>query len=181
MKRSFIITLGTIVVAGFVFLIMPISSLASGNITLEQAKMIALENAGLKANEVTIVKECMEIDDGKTQFEIEFYKGNNEYDYVIDAASGAVVSFDKEIETKYMTTVPKANDALNKTVTKEQAIQIALDRAGGEKTEVSLLSVKKDVDDGMEIYEVKFHMGADDYKYDIAISDGQIVDHEIDD
>ena len=33
----------------------------------------------------------------------------------------------------------------------------------------------------MEIYEVEFRVGLTEYNYDIAVSNGQIVDYDIDD
>ena len=41
--------------------------------------------------------------------------------------------------------------------------------------------VKKDYDDGMEVWEVEFHKGFIEYNYDIEVSTGQIVDFDIDD
>ena len=188
MKKTIIATVGSIMVAGFIAAIIPgINVFAAGNITLDQAKQIALDNAGVKASDVTFVKEGMEIDDGMTQYEIEFYKGTTEYDYEIDAATGKIISFDQEIETKYMTTAPKAATETVKAavastgITKDQALQIALDNAGFKKSDVNFPSVNKDFDDGMEIYEVEFRVGLTEYNYDIAVSNGQIVDYDIDD
>ena len=182
MKKTVIATVGTVIATSFITMTcMPITTFAAGNVTLEQAKKIALENAGLKANEVTIVKEGMEIDDGRTQYEIEFYKDNTEYDYEIDAATGAIVSFDQEIETKYVTAAPKTGAAANAGVTKDQALQIALDHAGLNKNDIALKKVKKDFDDGVEVYEVEFYAGGYEYNYDIAVSGGQILDFDIDD
>ena len=165
----------------------PVASLAAGSITLDQAKKVALDNAGLKATDVTFVKEGMEIDNGRTQYEVEFYSGTTEYDYEIDAATGAIISFDQEIETKYMpaagtaaTTAAPAVAATN-GITKDQALQIAFDHAGIKKSDALFTSVKKDFDDGMEIYEVEFHVGFNEYNYDIAASNGQIIDFDIDD
>ena len=66
-------------------------------------------------------------------------------------------------------------------ITKEQALQIALDDAGYKKTDVTLPKVKKDIDDGMEIWEVEGHGGRREDSYDIAVSDGQIMDFDLDD
>ena len=86
-----------------------------------------------------------------------------------------------------MTTAPKAATETAKAavasngITKDQALQIALDNAGFKKSDVNFPSVNKDFDDGMEIYEVEFRVGLTEYNYDIAVSNGQIVDYDIDD
>lgn len=61
-------------------------------ITLEEAKTIALNNAGLTEAEVTFGEINKELDDGISKYEIEFYAGNVEYDYEIDAKTGEVIS-----------------------------------------------------------------------------------------
>ena len=40
----------------------------------------------------------MEKDDGKYKYEIEFSKGNVEYEYTIDAYTGKVLDFDKDYD-----------------------------------------------------------------------------------
>lgn len=62
-------------------------------ITLEEAKTIALTNAELTEAEVTFGEINKELDDGISKYEIEFYAGNVEYDYEIDAKTGEVISY----------------------------------------------------------------------------------------
>ena len=66
-------------------------------------------------------------------------------------------------------------------ITKEEALQAALDHAGYKKADVKFPSVKKDIEDGQEVWEVKFYVGFYEYDYDIAVSDGQILEFDIDD
>ncbi len=197
MKKNIITSAATIITSAMLAITaMPIASFAAGNITLEQAKQIALTNAGLNANQVTFVKEGMEMDDGRTKYEVEFYAGNMEYDYDIDALTGAIISFDQDCEANYMAAAPaavpvtpkaaapaapQAQAATTGAVTKDQALQIALNHAGLTKNDIMFSNVRKDYDDGMEIWEVEFHQGFYEYNYDIAVANGQIVDFDIDD
>ncbi len=67
------------------------------NISLDQAKAIALKDAGLSASQVTFTKAKQEYEDGRTVYEIDFYvKGEKEYDYEIDAVTGKII--DRDIE-----------------------------------------------------------------------------------
>ncbi len=68
---------------------------AAADIGLDKAKSIALANAGVSAGSVTFSKARLERDDGRMIYDIEFY-GNGEWDYEIDAATGAIL--DKEYE-----------------------------------------------------------------------------------
>ena len=65
-------------------------------ISVDQAKNIALGQAGFSASSVNFVKTKLENDDGRTEYEIEFYNGTTEYSYTIDAVTGSVLEYDVE-------------------------------------------------------------------------------------
>ena len=67
-------------------------------ITANQAKAIALKHAGLTEAQVTRMRVKLDRDDGRQEYEVDFYKGSVEYEYEIDAATGKIRSFDKEVE-----------------------------------------------------------------------------------
>ena len=64
---------------------------ARGFIGVDRAKSIALGHAGVSASSVSFSKAKLDDDDGRGVYEIEFYVGNTEYDYEIDAHSGAIL------------------------------------------------------------------------------------------
>ena len=63
-------------------------------ITPEQAQTIALEHAGVTADEVTGLHAVMDIDNGRQEYDVEFRVGHLEYEYEIDAATGQIISTD---------------------------------------------------------------------------------------
>ncbi|MBQ9000889.1 MAG: PepSY domain-containing protein, partial [Eggerthellaceae bacterium] len=71
------------------------SESAIGN---EKAREIALAHAGFDADDVTIVYEGRTTEYDELMHEVEFYEGTREYDYLIDAATGDIVSFDEDAE-----------------------------------------------------------------------------------
>ena len=73
----------------------------NGSVSLEQAKQIALEQAGVKASEASFTKAYQGWDDGRAVYEIEFYVGNTEYDMDVDVHSGRVTDFSTEIHGGY--------------------------------------------------------------------------------
>lgn len=75
-----------------------INSLNSASITAESAEQKALEHAGVDAADAIFKRTELELDDSIYKYEIEFYVGNIEYDYEIDANTGAIISFDKDID-----------------------------------------------------------------------------------
>ena len=60
----------------------------------DEAEKIAIEHAGLNADELSFVRSEYEIDDGVKQYDIEFYHGRLEYEYSIHADSGDIISFE---------------------------------------------------------------------------------------
>lgn len=65
----------------------------------EKAKQIALDHAGLTAEQVTFIKSGLDRDDGKLNYDVEFYdKDGKEYDYEIDPHSGQVLDYDHDAE-----------------------------------------------------------------------------------
>ena len=63
-----------------------------------KAKSIALNHAGLRENQAYDMDIELDDEDGKLVYEVEFKSGNMEYDYEIDAASGAILKHEAELE-----------------------------------------------------------------------------------
>ena len=64
----------------------------------ERAKEIALEKAGLKESEVTLIKVKLDRDDGRYVYEIEFRRGLTEYEAEINAEDGRILKFEKDFD-----------------------------------------------------------------------------------
>lgn len=71
---------------------------ADTKISEEKAKSIALEHAGFKESEVKFLHVELDYDDGVLRYEVDFRQGNYEYDYDIDANTGKILSYDKDID-----------------------------------------------------------------------------------
>lgn len=69
----------------------------SGTIDLEQAKAVALSDAGLEASQVQFTKQKLDTDDGVQKYEIEFTANGYEYVYDIDPKSGNIIEKSKEL------------------------------------------------------------------------------------
>lgn len=65
----------------------------------DAALKIALEDAGLSESDVEVTKNKLDMDDGVTEYEIEFRKGTVEYDYSIEAFNGKILEKDSEDES----------------------------------------------------------------------------------
>ncbi len=70
----------------------------SALISIDKARSIALTHAGLKENEIKQKKIELERDDGIYKYEFEFVNGIYEYEYEINAKTGEIIDFEKEID-----------------------------------------------------------------------------------
>lgn len=65
-------------------------------ISAKEAQTIALDHAGYTDEQVTWLRTEYEIDDGRPQYEVHFHQGAWEYEYEIDAQTGAILSYDRD-------------------------------------------------------------------------------------
>ena len=147
---------------------------ALADVTLEQAKEIALQHANVSAEHALFTKAHMDYDDGREVYDIEFYVGGTEYEFDIDAATGAVTEYSVE---NHGTGILGGTSQ----VTEEQAKQIALAHAGFKAEDVTFVKSKLDRDDGRDVYEIEFIANNLKYEYDIDAASGRIREFDIDD
>ena len=69
---------------------------AAGRLTKDEAKKIALDKAGVTAADATFTKARLDYDDGREEYEFEFFANGKEFDIDVDADTGRVVKFDVE-------------------------------------------------------------------------------------
>ena len=147
------------------------------DIGTEKAKSIALEAAGVTASQVQNLRVERDYDDGQLEYEIEFYVGSTEYDYVISGVDGTILEQDVEQEGGSHTTQPTqpTQPSTGSDIGAEKAKSIALSHAGFTASQVQRLKVEKDYDDGRLEYEVEFYAGTTEYDYTISGTDGTIL------
>lgn len=60
----------------------------------DEAKKTALKDAGLSESDVSGMHVDFDYDDGRFEYEVEFYSDGVEYEYVIQASDGGIISRD---------------------------------------------------------------------------------------
>ncbi|MCD7819809.1 MAG: PepSY domain-containing protein [Lachnospiraceae bacterium] len=70
------------------------STVSDAYISVDEARAIALENAGLSESEVTFKKAKLDKEDRIMVYEIEFYQGRTEYEYTLNASTGEIIEFE---------------------------------------------------------------------------------------
>ena len=146
---------------------------STGNaVTLDQAKQIALQDAGISESSATFVRAREEWDDGRSIYEIEFYANGKEYDYEIEKSTGKILSRDWDIEG-WTPSVPGGGSTGN-AVTLEQAKQLVLDRVPG--MSANSIRIKQDWDDGRLVYEGEAWHNGTEFEFEIDASTGRFLD-----
>ena len=155
----------------------PTTPPSTGNYIGEaKAKQIAMSHAGV--SNAGFYRATMDYENGTPVYEVEFYVGNKEYDYEINAITGAIISYDQDIEgyTPPTSTTPPATGDIGVA----KAKQIALSHAGVSASSAYAMEVGMDYERGVKIYEVDFKSGRMEYSYDINAATGAIISSERD-
>lgn len=146
----------------------------SAAITEDQAREIALADAGLTAEEVTFLKTQLDRDDGRLVYDVEFYTADyTEYDYEIDAADGTVLSSDFDAEGY---TAPAEGST---AITADRAKEIALAEVPGATVD-DIYEFELDRDDGRLEYEGAIWYDGTEYEFTIDGYSGAIRSWEAD-
>lgn len=142
----------------------------------EAAQQTALTHAGFDADSVYIAHVHLEYDDDCWQYDVKFYKDEIEYDYDIDAITGAVLSchHDAEHDGYHHGEAP---DSAN-LIAEDTAKQLALEYAGVTEAETQNLKIKLDYDDRYAEYEVEWYIGRTEYACDVDAYTGAILSFE---
>lgn len=143
---------------------------ATGTGTVDEAaaQKIALEHAGVKAADATIIKSKLDYEDGRQVYDIEWYAGGAKYDYEIAADTGEIISSAYKEKTM-------GADSKNVTVSEADAKKTALDRVSG-ATDKDLYEWKLDYDDGRPEYEGKIIYGGTEYEFTIDAATGSVIE-----
>lgn len=152
------------------------STAANGYIGEAKAKEIALNHAGLSVSDVNFYRAKLDYDDGRVKYEVEFWKGQTEYDYDIDAVTGEIIGFDYDIEGYTAYTKPQSNTDIGQAKAKE----IALNHAGVSASDTVFVYAQSDYEHGRRVYEVEFYSGNKEYDYEIDAASGDILSYDFD-
>ncbi len=170
------------------------SASSDGYIGIEKAQSIALEHAKISASDVSKLKTELDAENGVMVYEVEFVYDHTEYEYDINAKSGAVEKTKKEIDDDWKehqhsggngsssqgassqaaSSKPSSSQGSSGYIGLEKAKSIALQHAGV-SGDVTILKEKLDGDDYPPVYEIEFYKDGTEYEYDIHAQTGAIV------
>lgn len=141
-----------------------------------KAKEIALNHAGLTEADVNFYRTKLDYDNGRVEYDVEFWKDYTEYDYDIDATTGEILSFDYDIEGYAVNSTPQSNNDIGA----DKAKSVALSHAGVAESDTVFIYANLDYEHGRRVYDVEFFSGTKEYDYEIDAATGDILSYDFD-
>ncbi len=149
-----------------------VQGLQTHAITTEEAQNAALAHAELAASEVTFTSIELDYDNGRAEYELEFATENCDYEYKISADTGEVLACSAEVK--------KSTGLRKKTITAEEAKEIALSYANLTAPEVEFVTELFTFHNGKSTYRFEFYLGRKEHDITIDAVTGRIIIAEID-
>ena len=145
----------------------------------DAAAYAAEQYAGTTALDSVTAEVDSEFDESPAHYEVELHTVWGEFEYLVDAYTGKVLSGQKDL----LTTAPVGDETAKPTVPTgdighAKAKSIALNHAGVSENEAYDMEIELDDEDGTLVYEVEFKSGNMEYDYEIDAASGAILKHE---
>lgn len=140
----------------------------NGFISIDEAKMRAVDDAGVVLEEVVLKQAHYDSDDTIPNFDIEFIAGGNKYEYEIKASDGSII--DKEIEKIQIADFSAKNESRY-----IKAKMLAYAHAGVDSADVKYSDAELESDDTIPYYEIEFVAGEYEYYYEINAETGKVI------
>ena len=150
------------------------------------AAYAAEQYAGTAALDSVTAEVDSELDESPAHYEVELHTAWGEFEYLVDAYTGNVLSGQKDLLTTASTpneTTKLSDQKPDPSGTAQdigyaKAKSIALNHAGVSENEAYDMDIELDDEDGTLVYEVEFKSGGMEYSYEINAATGAILKHE---
>ena len=147
----------------------------------DAAAYAAEQYAGTTASDSVTAEVDSELDESPAHYEVELHTAWGEFEYLVDAYTGKVLSGQKDL----LATAPAGDEAAKPTapsggadIGHAKAKSIALNHAGVSENEAYDMEIELDDEDGTLIYEVEFKSSGMEHSYEINAATGAILKHE---
>ena len=147
----------------------------------DAAAYAAEQYAGTTALDSVTAEVDSELDESPAHYEVELHTAWGEFEYLVDAYTGKVLSGQKDL----LATAPAGDEAAKPTapsggadIGHAKAKSIALNHTGVSENEAYDMEIELDDEDGALVYEVEFKSGNMEYSYEINAATGAILKHE---
>ena len=148
----------------------------------DAAAYAAEQYAGTTALDSVTAEVDSELDESPAHYEVELHTAWGEFEYLVDAYTGKVLSGQKDL----LATAPAGDETAKPTapsggadIGHAKAKSIALNHAGVSENKAYDMEIELDDEDGTLVYEVEFKSGNMEYSYEINAATGAVLRHEV--
>ncbi len=149
---------------------------APGSISMEKAKSIAMDDAGVSGEASSYCAAKLDWEDGRQVYEIDFFLNGVEYEYEILTSDGSILK--KKQDSKWgknsgtAGTGAVSENMLAEPLTLEQARQKVADRIPG--VDPANIYIKEDLEHGHLEYEGEAYYNQIKYEFELDAETGKI-------
>ena len=152
----------------------------------DAAAYAAEQYAGTTAVDSVTAEVDPELDESPAHYEVELQTAWGEFEYLVDAYTGKVLSGQKDllaaVSASNETTKPSGQKPAPSGTVQDigyaKAKSIALNHAGLSENQAYDMDIELDDEDGTLVYEIEFKSGNMEYDYEIDAASGTILKHE---
>ena len=152
----------------------------------DAAAYAAEQYAGTTALDSVTTEVDPELDESPAHYEVELHTQWGEFEYLVDAYTGKVLSGQKDllaaVSISSETTKPSGQKPVPSGTVQDigyaKAKSIALNHAGVSENQAYDMDIELDDEDGKLVYEIEFKSGNMEYDYEIDAASGTILKHE---
>ena len=156
-------------------------------IGMDAARTAVEEYAGTTAVDSVTAEVDPELDEFPAHYEVELYTQWGEFEYLVDAYTGKVLSGQKDllaaVSASNETTKPSGQKPAPSGTVQDigyaKAKSIALNHAGVSENQAYDMDIELDDEDGKLVYEIEFKSGNMEYDYEIDARTGAVLKHEV--
>ena len=152
----------------------------------DAAAYAAEQYAGTAALDSVTAEVDPELDESPAHYEVELQTAWGEFEYLVDAYTGKVLSGQKDLlatvsaqnETARPSGQKPAPSGVAQDIGYAKAKSIALNHAGVSESKAYDMDIELDEEDGKLVYEVEFKSSGMEYDYEIDAATGTILKQE---
>ena len=153
----------------------------SGYIGANAARDAALAHAGVAAGDVLEIEIELDSDDHVMTYKVEFLTGSREYEYRINATTGAVVTYETKGRKNAVNQSSGSGASTGSTYIGEPAAkESALTHAGVAESSTTDVECYLEYEDGKPVcYCVEFKVSKAKYEYEIDLYSGAVLNYAV--
>ena len=151
-----------------------VTETAPGSISMDTAKSIAINDAGVSGEAFSYSAAKLDWEDGRQVYDVDFFVNGIEYEYEILASDGSILK--KKQDAEWGKNSGNPGGSVAGQLTMDQARQKVAERIAG--VDPANVYIKEDYDDGRLKYEGEVYHNQRKYEFELDAATGAFTDWE---